>query len=210
MIMKRFCTATFLIFACFGALFAETEAEILTKISENGAAIATIESRFTQRKHAKALKNDALSSGRFYYQKSDKVCMTYDTPRGDLLLMNGDDFVMIVGGKRSAANAQNNPMLKQMRTLLTACVSGDFERLKTGRNSKISVTETDQNYILTAIFDGSAKKYYADIVLTFDKNSLALLVLRMNEANGNFTEYRFEKPVFNQPIDAKIFSANNF
>ncbi len=205
MIMKRLYISILSVFACCGALFAETEAEILTKISENGAAIATIESRFSQRKHAKALKNDALSSGRFYYQKSDKVCMTYDTPHGDLLLMNGDDFVMVVGGKRSAANAQSNPMLKQMRTLLTACVSGDFERLKTGRNTKISVMETDQNYVLTTVFDGSAKKYYADIVLTFDKNSLALQILRMNEANGNFTEYRFEKPVFNQSIDAKIF-----
>ncbi len=206
--MRRLYATILLILTCCCTLFAETEAEILTKIGENGAQIATIESHFAQRKHAKALKNDILSSGRFYYQKSDKVCMVYDTPRGDLLLMNGDDFVMIVGGKRSAANAQSNPMLKQMRTLLTACVSGDFERLKTGRNTKISVEESEKTYVLTVVFDGSTKKYYANIVLTFDKNSLALLVLRMNEANGNFTEYTFDQTTFNQKIDAKIFSIN--
>lgn len=208
MIMKRLYIAAILFLACSCTALAETEAEILAKISQNGAATATIESHFAQRKRVKALRNDALSSGRFYYRKSDKICMAYDQPRGDLLLMNGDDFVMVVDGKRSAANAQSNPMLKQMRTLLTACVSGDFERLKTGRNTKISVAETEKNYVLTTVFDGSAKKYYANIVLTFDKSSLSLLVLRMNEANGNFTEYTFDHPVFNREIDAKIFDTN--
>jgi outer membrane lipoprotein-sorting protein len=204
--MKRLNTllVAFFVFASL-PIFAETEAEILTKIAQNGAKINTIESQFTQRKHAKALKNDITANGRFYYQKSDKVCMRYSRPQGDLLLMNGDDFVMIVGGKRNATNAQSNPMVKQMRTLLTACVVGDFERLKTGRNTKISVVEGENNYVLTVVFDGSAKKYFANVVLTFDKKSLALQILLMNEANGNFTEYRFEKPVFNQTIEAKIF-----
>ena len=131
---------------------------ILTKLQTNGAAIGTIESRFVQRRHVQALKSDVLSNGRFYYQKNDKICMVYDRPQGDLLLMNGDDFVMIADGRRSVVNAQANPMLKQLRTLLTACVSGDFERLKTGRNTRLVVDQTDTHYILTAHFDGSAKK----------------------------------------------------
>lgn len=178
---------------------------ILTKLQTNGAAIGTIESRFVQRRHVQVLKNDVVASGRFYYQHNDKICMIYDRPQGDLLLMNGDDFVMIADGRRSVVNAQTNPMLKQLRTLLTACVSGDFERLKTGRNTQLVVDETDAHYILTAMFDGSAKKMYASIVLTFDKQNLALQVLRMNEANGNFTEYTFESPKFNKPIDERVF-----
>lgn len=207
--MKRLHIILLLSFVCCWSVCATDEADILTKISANGTAITTIESHFVQRKHVKAFKNDVLSSGRFYYQKDDKICMAYERPKGDLLLMNADEFVMIVDGKRSAANAQSNPMLKQMRTLLTACVSGDFERLKSGRNAKISVTETEKNYILTTIFEGSAKKYYANIVLTFDKGNLSLLTLRMNEANGNFTEYTFDRPIFNQKIDAKIFNTEN-
>ncbi|MGM9746903.1 MAG: outer membrane lipoprotein carrier protein LolA [Paludibacteraceae bacterium] len=180
-------------------------AAILTKLQTNGSTINTIASRFVQRRHVQVLKNDVVSSGRFYYQHNDKICMIYDQPQGDLLLMNGDDFVMIADGRRSVVNAQTNPMLKQLRTLLTACVSGDFERLKTGRNTQLVVDETDAHYILTAMFDGSAKKMYASIVLTFDKQNLALQVLRMNEANGNFTEYTFESPTFNQAIDARVF-----
>ncbi len=189
------------------AASADTTA-ILTKLQTNGAAIGTIESCFVQRRHVQALKGDVLSNGRFYYQKNDKICMVYDRPQGDLLLMNGDDFVMIADGRRSVVNAQTNPMLKQLRTLLTACVSGDFERLKTGRNTQLVVDETDAHYILTAMFDGSAKKMYASIVLTFDKRQLALVALRMNESNGNFTEYTFESPKFNQPIDERIFDVN--
>lgn len=181
---------------------------ILTKLQTNGAAVGTIESRFVQRRHVQALKSDVLSNGRFYYQKNDKICMVYDRPQGDLLLMNGDDLVMIADGRRSVVNVQANPMLKQLRTLLTACVSGDFERLKTGRNTRLVVDQTDTHYILTAHFDGSAKKMYASVVLTFDKRQLALVVLRMNESNGNFTEYTFESPKFNQLIDERIFDVN--
>ncbi|MGN0186564.1 MAG: outer membrane lipoprotein carrier protein LolA [Paludibacteraceae bacterium] len=190
------------------AVKAESAAAVLAKIRDNGTAINTIESRFVQHRHLQALKNDVVSNGRFYYQKNDKICMAYDRPQGDLLLMNGDDFVMIADGRRSVVNAQSNPMLKQMRILLTACVSGDFDRLKTGRNTQLAVDETDAHYILTATLDGSAQKLYASIVLTFDKQNLALLVLRMNEANGNFTEYTFDSPKFNQPIDGNVFDVN--
>lgn len=201
--MKHLCIS--ILFSLVACTACADSAAILTKLQTNGATINTIASRFVQRRHVQVLKNDVVASGRFYYQHNDKICMIYDRPQGDLLLMNGDDFVMIADGRRSVVNAQTNPMLKQLRTLLTACVSGDFERLKTGRNTQLVVDETDAHYILTAMFDGSAKKMYASIVLTFDKQNLALQVLRMNEANGNFTEYTFESPTFNQAIDARVF-----
>lgn len=184
---------------------AETDSEILSRIAENSRKIQSISCRFEQTKHIKALKNDVQMSGNFYFQSLDRVCMQYSSPQGDLLLMNGNDFVMISGGKRSATNVQNNPSVRQMQNLLIACIKVNFDKLPLGKGGKIVTETTEKLYKITLLFEGTTKRYFSSVVLEVDRNDLSLNVLRMNEPNGNFTEYRFSQKQFNTKIAENVF-----
>ncbi|MDR1672013.1 MAG: outer membrane lipoprotein carrier protein LolA [Bacteroidales bacterium] len=181
----------------------ETDNRIVEKIRVANAIHTSVASPFKQTQHLSLLGEDVHSSGRFYYAKPDKLAMLYDDPSGDVMLINGDRFVMVSGSKKKETSAKNNAQMKSMKTILSACLQGDATSIGA---DKISCGETADAYIIIAEINGKANKSnIVKVTLTFEKTTLTLSVLRTEEKDGSYTTYELTDKKFDQPIDNSIF-----
>lgn len=191
----------------FGSLFVNNEVvtndTIVEKIKIANVKHTSITSKFKQTRHVSILGNDIVSSGTFYYQKPDKLAMRYDNPSGDLMLINGDQFVMINAGKRQEASSKSNAKMRGMKTILSACLQGDLSQVGA---SKITTKETSQYHVVTAEIDTKANKSNINkVVLSFDKTNLSLSILRTEEPDGSYTIYELTNKQLNKKIDNAVF-----
>ncbi|MCC8036410.1 MAG: outer membrane lipoprotein carrier protein LolA [Rikenellaceae bacterium] len=174
------------------------------KLREQSQTIRTIRCEFTQVRHMSVLAGDARSSGRFYYQREGNICLEFDRPAGDMIVMNGERFKIVTDGRRNVVSMNSNPMLKQLKNMLTACMTGDIKLLEAG--SEVTYQETPQGYRLTICpSNRKARNQVSAIVLTFDKGDMSLVTLRMEEPSGDYTEYTFTKKIFNSTVDDSVF-----
>ncbi|MDR1792724.1 MAG: outer membrane lipoprotein carrier protein LolA [Bacteroidales bacterium] len=194
-------------FATVG-VFAQKEltADLKQKIKEHNSAITTLNCRFKQTKHLAIMSKDLVSTGQFYYQQKDKLSMQYDTPAGDLMTMNGTDFLMITNGKRRVASSKSNAKLKTLQVLLTACMNGDIDAAMAQTAATAVYTDNGKNYIIKLTpKKADLSKGVVSIVLTVNKQSMEITALRIDETADNYTLYELSNRVVNKPIDAKVF-----
>ncbi|MDR1879198.1 MAG: outer membrane lipoprotein carrier protein LolA [Bacteroidales bacterium] len=206
--MKKISVLLFLLMYCLLAdsqTISNADNQIVEKIRQTNTKHTAVRSKFRQTKHISVLGKDIVSSGMFYYEKPDKLAMRYENPSGDLLLINGDQFVMIAKGKRSEASAKSNAKMRSMKTILSACLQGDVKQ--TGAY-KISCKEMSSFYIITAEIDSKTNKSsICRLILHFDKTDLTLSVLRTEETDGSYTIYELTNKEFDKSIDDSLFLA---
>lgn len=176
---------------------------IVEKIKTANIKHTSITSKFKQTRHVSILGNDVVSSGMFYYEKPDKLAMRYDNPSGDLMLINGDQFVMINAGKRQEASSKSNAKMRGMKTILSACLQGDLSQMGA---SKITSKETSQYHVVTAEIDTKTNKSnISKVVLSFEKTNLSLSILRTEEPDGSYTIYELTNKQLDKKIDNAVF-----
>lgn len=188
---KIFLALTVLCIATFAnAQINEADQAILNKIKEKNTAYTTIEADFEQIKHMPFLEEDMLSGGEFYYNKPDQLIMRYTDPEGDLMQIDGDNFVMIASGKRNETTSKNAKM-RAMKMILSACMEGDV--LKAGTTS-VTCSETPKHYIVTAELMGGKnnKSNISKVIVSYDKKDCSVSILRTEEPDGTFNEYQLK------------------
>jgi outer membrane lipoprotein-sorting protein len=180
--------------------------ELKEKIKTQNARISTLNCRFKQTKHLAIMEKDIVSTGRFYYQQPDKLSLHYDTPKGDLMTMNGDSFMIITNGKRRIASSKNNSKLKTLQIMLTSCMRGDIDAVIAHTSAKATYTEESKNYIITLVPAGAEQnKNISKIVLTVSKLNMEMISLRIDENKDNYTLYELTDKAINKPIAASVF-----
>lgn len=181
----------------------DADARVLEKIKQENAKYNSITCDFKQVKHLEMLGEDIDSEGKFYYAKPDKLAMRYEDPEGEMMLINGDKFVMVAMGTRREISGQSNAKMQGMKTILAACLEGDVKKVGA---SKITCKETAKHYVVTAIINpASNKSDITEVVLNYDKSNLSLSLLKTIEADGSYTIYELINKKFNQPIADSIF-----
>ncbi len=119
--------------------------------------------------------------------------------------MNGDRFRITSAGKTNTVKMSSNPMLREMKRIISACMTADVESLKAGFTTQLS--QTGAEYILKlAPAARRSKGYVAAIVLHFDKRDMSLNILRMEEPSGDYTQYEFSNKKFNGPVPDALFA----
>jgi outer membrane lipoprotein-sorting protein len=191
---------------CDAQKISDNDKLVVEKIQQANSKYTGIVSRFKQTKHISVLGEEALSEGNFYYTKPDKLSMQYDKPTGDLMLLNGEQFVMVNAGKRMATSAKANGKMRSMKNVLSNCLSGEVMQLNA---EQISCEETKKHYVVTAEFSGKGNKnIYKKVVLSFDKADGSLSILRTEEKDGSYTIYELTGKEFNTPINDNIFNVS--
>lgn len=168
---------------------------------------STIECNFIQTKRVKNIKQEINSSGRFFYDNAGKMALIYNEPKGDKILMDNDHFIITTAGKKLVCDASSNPMMTQISFMMQACMSGEVSKLGKGWGMEINET-TDLYEIKLTPTNRRIQKYISAMLMSFDKSDLTLILLRMNEASGGFTQYRFMDKKLNQGVEPSIFNAD--
>ncbi len=180
------------------------EADFAERLKTVSAATETIECGFTLTRTMSFAAADIISEGRFYYLREAGISLDFTKPAGDQITMGRERFRIVSAGKTSVVKVDSNPMLRQLQKMLTACMTGDIEALKEG--SELTFKDNGADFIVTITpSDRRAGKMVKLITLTFEKQNMSLVTLRMEEASGDVSQYRFFNKKFNGKVDPARF-----
>jgi outer membrane lipoprotein-sorting protein len=167
------------------------------------AQLTGIESNFSQTKYIGLLSEKIVSSGKFYYKKPDKICMDYSAPVKYLMVINGNKIKINSDGKSNVYDLSSNKMMSQTNVLLSACITGNLEKLSSDYD--LSFKENKTLYWVRILPQGSIKSYMQSIDMYLDKTDFSVHQLKIAEASGDYTEYTFTGKKKNPAIpDAKF------
>ena len=216
--MKRI-TLIFALLAGIVSVFAQGEMKPMNdvetfkkKMAAEAQKVNSIESDFTQIKHMAAIEGDMISKGKFYYQKEDKVSLDYTSPIKYLIVINGSKIKMVANGKTSVYDVASNGLMKEMKDVLSACMTGNLQAMNS--NYKLEYFQDSKEYLVKIFPLGEAAKAILDEVnIYLDKNDMSVTRLRMVEASKDkkakdkdYTEYQFSDKKLNVDIPVSRFS----
>jgi outer membrane lipoprotein-sorting protein len=190
--------------AAQGDFIAITAAEkFKQELKTESAQLTGIESIFTQTKYIGLLSEKIVSSGKFYYKKPDKICMDYSSPVKYLMVINGNKIKINSDEKNNVYDLTANKMMSQTQTLISACMTGNLEKLSSAY--ELSFKENKTLYWVQVLPQGSVKSYLKSIDIYLDKNDFSVHQLKITETSDDYTEYTFTGKKKNPPIpDAKF------
>ena len=166
-----------------------SEESFKNRVKDESDALNGIESRFTQTKYIRLLSEKIISTGTFSYQKPDKVCLDYLTPVKYRMVINGNTIRVDADGKTNTFDAGSNRLMEQMSTLISACMTGNLERLSSGY--ELTFKENEALYWIAVVPQGSAKAYMKCIDIFLDKKDFFVCQLKITEPSDDYTEYVF-------------------
>lgn len=159
-----------------------------TQLQEKNADIISINCRFKQTRQVSYLANPAVKEGDFSFTKPNDILLAFDD--GDYIKMTSEYFEMKTAGNVAKTKVNANPMLKNLSSILSTCVLGDFEDMSAGFDVDIKQSETEWVATLTPKQSKVAAKI-SSIIISFDKSDMSLNLLKMVEKSGDYTAYTF-------------------
>ncbi len=165
--------------------------------------INTIVCDFTQTSCMAVLANEVNKTGEFCCQKPGNILLAFDD--GDFIKLTDKSFSLRSSGKTIQKNISSNPMLKELKKILSACMTGNLDAISAGFT--MDVRDAGKNYevTLTPIKD-RAMSMIKDIEMVFDKSDMSLSILKMNEPSGDYVKYLFTNKRFNTPLKDDLFN----
>lgn len=174
-------------------------------LSSMTSSLSSIDCSFKQTQQISALSRKVVSEGRFYYEKSDRICFDYSKPYAYRLSLNGDKMKTVTQGKSSVITLKGNPMMSQMQSLIAACMTGDLSLLS--GSCKTSYLESGDCYLAKVTPTvASVKAYIIEMEIYFDKKDFSVVRLVMRQNARDFTQYDFSDKKLNVKINEEVFS----
>ena len=174
------------------------------RLKSASSRIESIVCDFEQVKFISVLANPNKSRGKFYYKKEQNICLEYSNPQGNAIVMNGVKFKMIANGKTTVVGMKANPMMRQLGSMLAACMTGNIALF--GKESRAEYYESS-TYFTVVINPTSSrvKSHLKRIILQFEKKDMTLSMMRMEESDTDYTQYLFDNKKLNGSIDGNKF-----
>lgn len=175
------------------------------RLAQQAQTVQSIESDFTQVKYLDVLDEKVTSRGKFYYKKSNQICMEYARPMNYLIVINGAKLKIVSDGKKNVMNLSSNKMMNQMQDMLTACMVGDLSKM--APNYRLEYFEDAQYYLVKIKpVSKAVQAYIAGIEIYLSKKDMSVHKLRLSETATNYTEYEFTNKRFNSLKDETKFA----
>lgn len=182
------------------------------KMQASAEKITSIQSDFTQEKYVSVMASTMKSSGKFYYQKTDKVKLEYTVHFKQDLVMDGTKLMMKAnGGKPMIMDAASNPMMAELKKVISACMSGNIANI--GDNYKMTYFVDGSNYLIEIVPQSADIKKFAEKVdLYLDSSDFTVVRMRMieakkpNQSKNDYTDYTFTNKKKNAAIAESVFA----
>ena len=142
--------------------------EFENRLAKEAQTVKSIESDFTQVKYLDVFDEKVTSKGKFYYQKSNKICMEYFRPMDYLIVINGSKLKIVSDGKKSIMNLSSNKMMAQMQDMLTACMIGDLSKMSS--NYQLEYFEDARYYLVKIKPTNKAVQAYIAGIEIYQRN----------------------------------------
>lgn len=168
------------------------------------AKISSVKSSFVQEKTLTMLTEKIVSSGEFWFKRSDKVRIEYKIPYTYLLIINGDQMITKDNQKESHVNTSSNKLFKQINRIIIDCVQGTILNSK---DFSVKVSESQNRFLVELTPQTKTiKEFFKTISLTLDKSDYSVSELELLEQGGDTTVMRFSSKQLNPTISDAVFS----
>lgn len=176
----------------------EFEMELKRKV----ANVHTITSDFVQKQYISILAKPVEKKGSFYYKDPDQILLKFHD--GDYISMTASLFRMKNAGKVTKIKVGSNPMLHELRSILSACMKGDVLDI----TNKFSYTLAEKGATYTVVMKPRKKgrMKLKQILLEFDKKDMCLSKMIITQPNEDYILYEFFNKKINATVDSRMFN----
>lgn len=175
----------------------------------------TLTADVVRTQHNAALAADAVTRGKFYYQKPGRLSMVFASAKEMLLAADGT-FAMVKDGRvhaaRTGAGKGSSPLAAVGAALKTVLSGEEDDSLK----DLADVWMEKEGSVLTltvapAQASGKAgrRAAFTSCVLTLDLKAAEIRSLRVNERGENYTRYDFSGYRFDAALPADAFDTGS-
>jgi outer membrane lipoprotein-sorting protein len=168
------------------------------------AATESIQSDFKQEKSLSMLSENINSTGKFWYQKNDKIRMEYLQPYSYIMILNGGKILIKEGQKENKISANSNKVFQQVNRILIDCIGGS---MLDNPDFQSRIFESPGTYLIELIpLAKNLKELYKNINILIDKKDYTATEIGMFELSGDKTIIRFQNKVLNAQINDSVFN----
>ncbi len=178
--------------------------ELKHKVVEKSKNTTTIISDFEQFKHLDFLTNDIKSTGKLTYKSPSYIKWEYKVPFVYSAIFRNNKLYINDDGVKSKVNLDANKAFRSLNDLIVKSVRGDmFDEEK----FEISYFENSESYIVHfKSLDKALKKLISEFVLSFDKENLNVIQVKMIESSNDFTLLKFLNQKTNRTVSDAVFT----
>lgn len=205
--MHKIFTILFSLFAITG--FAQEMASAKNPEKVKAAFVAvnqsmeTFSSPFKQSKELSFMNKPLVSTGEFYYQKSDRLRWEYLEPIQYVMLINGEQVRIKEDGKVKSYSSAVNEIFKTVKEVILGCISGD---ILDNPDYKASYFESDKMYqVKLKPIKKDLQGFMQEVNIFIDRKENRLDHLVLMDGSGDLTTIEFTSPKVNQELPKGIF-----
>lgn len=165
----------------------------------------TISARFVQTKHVSLLDQPLTSSGRFYFQKPDRVRLEIEEPVRTVVVVDGPR-VQIPDLPESERQAVAMAPMAAMFTQLGAIFSGSTAQLESGFEVSASSPSAGTIEVVLVPKVESWRRLFGRIDIRFAGEQMMARELRLQDALGDRLEVKMDEVKRNEELPASLFA----
>ena len=179
-------------------------AELKNRVVEKSKNTSSIISDFEQYKHLDFLSNDIKSTGKLTYKSPSSIKWEYKVPFVYSAIFKNNKLYINDDGVKSNINLDANKTFRSLNDLIIKSVRGDmFDEEK----FDISYFVNSEAYIVHfKSLDAALNKLISEFVLTFDKENLNVIQVKMIESSEDFTLLKFLNQKINRTVSDSVFT----
>lgn len=179
--------------------------EILNSLRSKAAGVATIVSDFKQEKRLSMFDSVLVSTGRFYFDRPDKLRWEYIDPLIEGFAISGDKgtrWTDSVENRRQFVLRQD-PVMHIVAGQLLAWATFDLDRLR--QEYDIALDGASPVVLRLTPRGDEARRILQCLLIEFSPSGETVARVELREQGEDFTRITFSGTVINQPLDAGLF-----
>ncbi len=176
---------------------------VYAALKQRSDKVNTIQADFTEIRHVSYLKSPQKSSGKFYFEKKDRMRWEQTDPGSYVIMIDGSSLRVSEGGKEKNIRSAGN-MTGMIRDMLLMIVRGDYQ---SGREFEKELLQNADGYrIVMKPVEKRLKQRYDRLEMQFSKSTMGLEELVFFEKGGDRQVLTFRNEKINIPFDPSLFT----
>ena len=180
----------------------KNEAALIEKLITVAKKTTSIQCDFVQEKHLSFSKEPLISKGEMFYQGQN---MRWDqtVPKNHLIVITDEELKIKEDGKVSTHKLDANKYMRGLKEIMMGTMTGTLLESPLFASTYF---ETEKQYLVKlSPKKGRLKNMFQIVILKFNKKTLHMEEVVMQEESGDFTKINFIDPIFNQKISSETF-----
>ncbi len=183
----------------------ETQSQTFSLIAAEASRLQTLSSDFSQERHLSMLKEPLISSGKFAYEKPDRIYWEIVKPSPAGFIVQGDKLKRWSGDPQDTETLEvaQVPIAKAIVDQVFAWTRADFSWLE--KRYRITVTEETPSKLKLIPLYAQEKKFLTHITIAFSEDWTHIRSVELHEKGGDFTRIRFLNTLINPSLPKDLF-----